>query len=1834
MNIWRIIMISFWLLSVPGMMQAQGYERLWQRVKQLEKEDLPKSVVEAAQGIYIKAEKEKNVPQMMKAFLTMSVYREIVSPDSLQVDTHKLKEWSSSPETSIQDRSVLYSILGEKIIRKDFEQGDSCLKQSLKDSVVLITCDAGKFVPLVKIGETSRRYFEDNLYELLARRAILLWQQNRWRTSQQNIDASINETYQTLLSLYQKQENRPAWLLTALDAFPNANETQLRKWIETYGDLEVCAEVYLRLANLLQQKNKLVECVKLLREGIARYPDYERINALKNEERNILRPELWVNIHEAYPNDSMTLKVNYRNLTQFSVFIYQLNLAVGSPVLSRIDEANVTRYGKLIQKESFSLEPTLDYEANQVELDMRTPSAGIYYVVMKPADKNGKGSGSLLYLTSLQMIQLKWNNQCEFIVLDKRTGYPVANAQISFYDSKNGQYVLEKTYTADGQGTIRISADERNGVFCRAFVQGDEAMDISYCNTGGGYYRDAGILEADVKENISLFTDRGIYRPGQRLYYSGIVYKQKQDMTRVVDNGSYTVKLMNDNYQLINTQEVKTDSLGTFSGEFLLPDALMPGAYSIRVKDAQIFFRVEEYKRPTFEVTLDSLKNTCQFGDSVNIKGMARAFSGAPVSHAVVKYRIDGKKGFYWRGRVSPFYTAFGETITDMEGRFIIPVCFVAHKNNEDSGVDAIYEITAEVTSLAGETQVGTMRLPVGKEGIDVSLKDWMNKVMVKEENMPLKFSVVNSLGLDIPAKVRYQVFRQEKGKEDVCVVDADAVSNTSVVPECIYALPSGKYLLKATVEKDGSKDSMECPFTLFSLHDRKLPYETDMWSYQKGTTFDEENPIGVYWGSSRSDVYLFYDVFSGDKRLESKRIVFSDSLLVFHFPYKKEYGDGVRICFAFVKDGRLYKKEFQIVKPQPEKKLKLTWKTFRDKLLPGQKEKWTLNVRYPDGSPANAQLMASMYDVSLDQFVSHHWNLRLHFDRNLPFVDCSTIGSRFYSWNGLFQYKRLECRDLEYSALEIPVVGIRKYKEMEIFTSMDSGAGVTRNQLYYKAAAPTSAYLEEEVVEEEDVVSLSQESKIQFRSNFAETAFFYPRLRTNAQGEVEIAFTLPESLTEWKFMGLAHTKDMDCGQLNAMVTASKDFMLQPNLPRFVRVGDEVSFSASLINLIEEDIKGTVCMELFNPETDKVFKVQKQSFKVEAEETTAVSFSFVVREEYTVLACRMIAEGNGFSDGEQRYLPVLTNKQWITESVSIDVDSAGVYRIPLNELFNRHSQTVSNPRMVVEYTGNPVWYAVQALPVLAEPEYENAYSWAAAYYANALSGYIVRSNPHIHQVVESWVMQQTDNGILSSALQKNEELKNVSLEETPWLSEAQSEAEQKQRLLTLFDENTLNYRLASYVAKLVEMQQESGAWSWYKGMPGNRYMTTQIAELLARLQSLQGKSLEDKTLSIAYRKAFNYLKEQVRKEYEELKEVEKQGRQSLVVSEQTLRYLYICAIDGTLQPEKQINEYFISKLEGMSGRLTIYGKSLAAIVLKHNGRTTKSEEFMQSVMEYSVMTEQMGRYFDTSKAPYSWFSYKIPTEVAAMEATLRLMNDDKVVEQMKRWLLKQKQTQSWDTPIATVDAVYALLCGGQPALVNDGEAQLIIGKETLHVPASNALGYLKQPIGGEVMKIKDITIRKESSGMAWGAVYAQFLEELEKVESHSNALAVSRSLYKEGKPVSGEALAVGDRITVRLTVSSERDMDFVQLKDERAACLEPVDVLSAYHWQNGTGYYRVTKDASTSFFFDQLRKGTNVLEYEVYVTSPGEYRQGIAIVQSVYAPEYIGRSDTMRLKVK
>ena len=1825
MNVRRLVLIGLYLIGISFGLQAQSYKQLWSQVEQYEKADLPKSVVDVARTIYVKAEKEKNTPQMMKAFLTMSAYREAISPDSLQVDIRKLEEWASASTTPMQDKAVLYSILGERIISKDFAKGDSCLKHSLKDSLALIEYDAGKFVPLVTVGETSRRYFDDNLYELLARRAIRLWKRQYRPAVQNEVYAQINQVYQSLLSLYAKKENRSAWLLTALDAYPNADNDQLKEWIKQYGEVEVCAEVCLRLADRLY-RDQPAEALTVLREAIARYPKYERINALKNREKDFLLPQLEMSMKHVYPHDSMKIEVQYRNLTHVVVELYKVNLSVDSPLLNKINVDNVTRYGTLVKREDYALVPTL--ERTKKEISLKTPSAGIYYVITKPSNHKETYSGTLLHLTGLQLILHTWNKQCEIVVVDKRTGHPVPNAQVVFYTLTKGSYAQKEVHTTNEQGTLRIPVGRQKELFCRAIAKGDEAMAISRMWVGGSDYR----LSEDAAEDeqIRLFTDRGIYRPGQRLYYSGIVYNQQGDSTRVVENKRFTVKLLNAHRKVIGEQEVKTDIFGTFTGEFLFASSAMPGHYELQVNQQNTFVRVEEYKRPTFEVQFDSLKQVYQLGDSIELTGVARTYSGVPVQQAKVKYNIEGLTNLYWRMNAVTVHTASGETTTDSEGRFVIPVHLQADNRWQDRNL--LYEITADVTSLSGETQHGATTIPVDYSGINLSIEGedwqrWIDKTMLKEDKQPLCFKVSNSLGSPVNTKVTYQVFRNLKDENKECVLTAEAPSNTSFVPAELYALPSGKYVLKVTAKgMNGKETSLEYPIVLFSSADRKLPYPVALWSYPPEDTFDADKPVSIYFGSSESDVCLFYDVYSIDTHIESKRIMFSDSLLTFRFPYQEAYGDGILVCLAFVKDGKLYARNYRIAKPQPEKKLNLTWKTFRDRLQPGQKETWTMSVRYPDSRPAEAQLMASMYDASLDKFMPHAWELNMYFPRRIPWIDWRNSNRRWDSWSSHFPNAQLACPDFRYSTLNLPNVFSRTVIEMKYVSPQVSGSG---NALYKSSVATTEVALEEE----SDAMPLEALGDVQLRSNFAETAFFYPQLRTNAQGEVQLEFTLPESLTKWKFMGLTHTQDMDYGQLDATITASKDFMLQPQLPRFVRVGDEVTFTASLINLTEKEIKGTVRMELFNPETDKVFRTQKKSFKVSPKETVSVAFSFVVKEEYNVLACRMVAEGSGFSDGEQRYLPVLTNKQWLTESVSLDVDSVGTYRFSLEELFNHHSKTVSHPRMLIEVTGNPAWYAVQALPVLANPENENVYAWAAAYYANTLAAYIAQTNPRIRQVIESWQVRQ-DKEVLQSPLQKNEELKDLLLEETPWLLEGMNETEQRQRLMTLFDENIRNDRLRSCVDKLKSLQNTNGAWSWYKGMSGNRYMTTQVVELLARLQFMTGAVLKDKEMTTVYQQAFNYLKEQVRQEYNERNKADKSVNKPQVLSGQLLRYLYICSLDKSLSPEKEVNDYFIRLLEGMSSRLTIYEKALAVVILEKSGRTKNADEFMQSIMEYSVVTKELGRFFDTPKASYSWFSYKIPTEVAALEAVSSLTKDEKVIEQMKRWLLKQKQVQQWETPIATVDAVYALLCTGQQELEQETDVQFILRKDTIKVLPTDALGYLKKSIEGKVTNIPDVVVKKESDGMVWGTVYAQFLEEMSAVQSQSRSLSVSRTLLKEGNQVAGTSLQVGDKVTVRLTISTDRDMDFVQLKDERASCMEPVDVLSNYRWEKGIGYYQVTKDASTSFFFDRLRKGTYEIEYDVYITSSGEYQQGVASIQSVYAPEFVGHSSAGKLKVK
>ena len=784
-------------------------------------------------------------------------------------------------------------------------------------------------------------------------------------------------------------------------------------------------------------------------------------------------------------------------------------------------------------------------------------------------------------------------------------------------------------------------------------------------------------------------------------------------------------------------------------------------------------------------------------------------------------------------------------------------------------------------------------------------------------------------------------------------------------------------------------------------------------------------------------------------------------------------------------------------------------------------------------------------------------------------------------------------------------------------------------------------------VVFESETIPLDEQAlqpMADLRTNFAETAFFYPQLRTNEQGEVAFSFTMPQSLTRWNFRGYSHTKDMMTGMLDATAVTAKEFMLTPNMPRFVRVGDKTQIAAGIANLTGKAIKGTAVFTLFDPMTEKIISTGRQKFSVEAGKTASVSFRFDVTDRYELLGVRIVADGGTFSDGEQHLLPVLSDKEYITETLAMPVRGEETRTFSLDSLFNGNSRTATDRRLTVEFTGNPAWYAVQALPVLSEPSTDNAISWATAFYANTLAGYIANSQPRIKAVFDNWRLSGGTKETFLSRLEQNQDVKNILLGESPWLLEATTEAEQQQRIATLFDVNQLKYRNMVSLLKLKELQGEDGAWSWFGGMSGNRYVTGYITGLLVRLSLLTDKALPEEA-AMMKAKAFDYLNKEALKECRAIRKAEKNGTKITVLSDATMEYMYLVSL-GSVKLSGEYAKafgYFLTKLGRNLESGTMIRKAQTAVILQKAGHKTEADEFIASIKEHLVQTDEMGVHFAFHANPYTWGMMPVPAHVAVMEALREAGGNDALVEEMKLWLLKQKQTTSWDSPVATADAVYALLCQGSNLLESKGDVRITLGDKVLETfsPAKTTvpgLGYVKEVFaqGSPEVKAKSVTVEKRDAGIAWGAVYAQYLSPISDVKQQGGVLNIEKKLFVERISADGQKslqpltevaqLFVGDKIVSRLTVRLDRAMDFVQLKDQCGACFEPENSLSGYRWNNGVGYYAEVEDAGTNFFFDHLGKGVYVLEHSYRVARGGTYETGLATVQCAYAPEYASHS--------
>ncbi len=1787
------------LLSVPMIFFGQSYSSLWNKVSEAEKKDLPKTQVEVLQKIVSLAEKERAYGQLLKAEILQAQVMGMISSDSLKPAVDRLEKRCNEAGDEVLKtvyRTVLYRI-GDYSRQLDVAYpkpeltADICRK--------LADVKEKSYKPFVVSGVDSR-IFDNDLLSI--------------------VGFELNE-YQSLYEYYKQSGNRRAACLTAAYLVRQRSFTlaEIDSMLESYQDLDVAGELALSRYHEMRY-NTDEEKLAFIRHALARWGDWKRLQVLRNDEQNLTSPQFYVKYNKKVvrPQQPQDIWLDMmRNIGRLTMTVYRVNDG-GDIELSPDSKDDYQQIRPLLQPTGIAVEKTYDKSPCEFFKDTLTVEGlptGLYMLEFT-TDKAVDAVRKFYYVTDVYVmcLPLPLNSGERYVVVNTATGqpYPKARLRIKDYYSYRNYNTKEAKTDEHGEYVYTVSnMSQQRRVY--AYTDTDKSCPEATFSSRYNYYGDY-----DTDNKTLIYTDRSIYRPGQTMHVAGLLYQVlKGKDHKVKDREAVKIVLRDANYKVISEKEVETDDYGKCTTDFVLPASGLTGRYSIHIGNAQQRIQVEEYKRPTFEVTFPNVTQDYHAGDTIKVKAMARSYAGVPVQGAKVKYTVKRRVAFWWwsysRYWSSGFYGGGnddtemyqGETVTADDGTFVVSMPLTVPETT--NSMFYTFVCNADVTDEAGETRSGSLSLPLGNRQTALSVD--METKILKEDEPKAVFHLRNAAGNDIDAQVRYQVDGGE-WKE---------VKTNTEISVAAGSLASGEHTLKAVCQGD----TVSHAFVLFSLDDISPATTTNDWFYQSASVFPNDGtPVTVQVGSSADDVHIVYSIFSGWEIIQSGAVDKSNGLLNLKLTYEEAWENGLLLTFAWVKDGICYHHKTTIRRPLPNKQLQMAWSTFRDRLTPGQQEEWTLTVKDADGRPVHAQLMATMYDKSLEQLYPHRWSLVPYVSLSLPSAAWDYMTNASVSKMTSHVWEAVRVKDLELSTFDKSVFPGQYYRRA--YLMMNTMAKGTR--AFERAPEPllveeSRAVMVDEAApaEDEESEGTAPAEQMEIRENLNETAFFYPQLTTDENGMVSLRFTLPESLATWRVMGIAHTADMHYGQIEGEAVAKKELMIQPNMPRFIRVGDQATINARVFNTGEQSISATAEIRLINPETNAVVFRQAKPVKLAADGSAAVSFTYTPEATHTLLICQTTVKSSRSSDGEQHYLPILPSSERVTVTLPFTQHEPGVQEIDLSTMIPADGK---NGRLTLEYTGSPEWLMVQALPTVGLPNDENALSLAAAYYANAIGKHIVGLNPVVKTAFQLWG-RQDDETSLVSALEQNQELKEVLLNETPWVLDANSETEQKQRLADFFDENQMQNRLATTIEKLEKLQLSSGSWPWWKGMQGSSYMTIAISEMLVRLNVLTG---QQKSTERMLKRAFDYMGNDIADEVAEMKKAEKKGQKQTFPTFMALRWLYLCSLDGRKLPAEveTANKYLLSLLKKEIKRQTIYEKALTTVIFSKMDSKTLSDEYVQSLKEYTVYREDMGRYYDTSRASYSWYDYRIPTQTAAIEA-LQLLDagDQNTIREMQRWLLQEKRAQAWDTPINSVNAVYAFLNGSSLALKTN-QASFKVDGRSLEVPkATAAIGYVKTQLPSA--KARTLTVDKTSEGTSWGAVYAQFVQSTKNIASRGEGITVKREVVTEDP----SALKVGDRIKIRITIENDRDLDFVQVIDKRAACMEPVGQLSGYRW----GYYCTPRDNSTNYYFDRMAKGKHVIETEYYVDRAGTYETGSCTAQCAYAPEFHGIAPSLTLKV-
>ena len=1814
-NILSLLIALFATMQVA----AQTYDNLWKQAEINAQKDQPKSEIAVMKKIIAKASAAKDYGQLLAAEIRqMTLWKEI-SADSLTPNVKRME----AEVLKVNDpalKAVRYAVLGKVYRDMNEKKSQEFFKKALGQPELLARHTSAEYVPLTLKGVDGSSFNNDLLHLI-------------------GFEADSKEAYLQLYTYYNKVGNRGAACLCAYKLIEKYRQDDVRevkksKYLQTidsliqvYQDIPEAGELAVEHFRFMEGATdaKPQDKLNYINYALSRWGEWSRMNELRNAQKRLTEPMFRVKDMPQVlrPGEKVWVQLDVRNLQNLKISISRLNITADNDYNAQ-DEATykmlLKKTTKLHQKDfSRNYYGRPDYETvkDSIEIGGNLPLGA--YLMEVTSDNTGIApQRELFYVSNLAvMIQQLPDDKHRYVVVNATDGQPVPGAKIMLYDRdydvKTGKWkrLVHARLTTDENGEAYFKNVDGNVLISTSNDKFTPAKDIYLSRTR--YYE-----RKDDKIKHQLFTDRSIYRPGQTVHASAISYIVKKGLDASVPGKSMELNfiLRDANGKQVAEQKATTDEYGTASVDFELPKEGQTGLYFISVNGTVTkYVRVEEYKRPTFEITFPKVNEKYNWGDTVVVKATAKTYSGVPVQGAKVEYQVTRRNQLWWWGAGSAGQLVKTDScVTREDGTFDVEIPLEASLSGKDEADMSEFmriarffnfEVSAIVTDISGESHEGVMSLPLGTKPTILTVN--LSKRIETDSLKTVTFAYRNASGMPISSRLKYRIDKGEwKDAEANAPVFIKEYASSSASSSLVWK--SGVHQLEAIC----GQDTLQQKFTLFSMKDTHPVEPTTEWYYQTAKTFPRDGkPVYIQVGSSENGAHIVYSIIAGNKLLEKGAWELGDSIVTLPFTYKEEYASGIVLNYSFVKQGKCYTRMMSIARPLSEKKLDIAWKTFRNRLTPGQKEEWTLKITTPDGKPAKAQLMSVLYDKSLDQIAPHSWKMSLGFSQWLP--SCFWTSNLWYYKMDLlgvyptkyFDQKQLDVdkfdgkyfsyyaymQAVELSKLERSsggtVESVRIQKD-EVVREEAKGIWIRSSKMTRVGAAAPSANKVFDVVEEMPQFAGGSGSdagqfldKVQVRENMNETAFFYPALESDNNGNVAIRFTLPESVTTWKFMGLAHDKEMRNGLLVDEAVAQKTVMVQPNMPRFLREGDKSTIVVKLFNTSDKKVSGNTRMQILDPETNKVVWQKTQNYSIDAEGSATISFDVQGLKE-GVYVNKVVAAGNGYSDGEQHYLPVLSNRELVVNTLPITLHQKGEQSFDLSKLFlnkeGKQAKGAEEAKVTIEYTNNPSWLMVKALPAISNPDEEDAISLMSAIYANTITNHV----------------------------QKHLSLENLTQE---------------------------SIRLQNQVEKLKKLQNPNGSFSWWKGMKGSRYMTTSVAEMMVRLNAIAGVQ---KSTARMLTSAIDYLSWQTAQEVREMKKQEEK-KQKVNPSEQALHYLYILSMDGRKMKQnlEQDKAYLLEKMSKMTGDFSIYGKARAAVVLARNSQQNaayrkKAGEYLQSVNEYAVYREEMGRYYDTRKALYSWRNYKIPTQVSVIEAMQMLKpNDKQTIEELQRWLLMSKRTQVWDTPVNTVDAVYAFMKGNESNWSRKAEnAVLKLDGKLLPMPQdSTTLGYVKTEKTGKASKL---SIDKKSDYTSWGAVYAEFKQPISEIGSMESGIKVRRVIVPAESESKGNA-QVGEKVKVTLIITADRDYDFVQITDKRAACLEPVNQLSGYQWS--IGCYVSPRDHATNFYFDRLSKGKHIVEMEYYVDRKGDYQSGTCIAECTYSPEFGGRTETYELKV-